>query len=177
MKKASFILITAFIAVLLSSHFLVFKISQIVHQNQFRAHVSKDPGQLKKIEINPSQLYTDSKEITWEDGNREIAIGGMIYDIIAIVNTGKTVSLCVVSDNDEKKLEDNYSDIADQIFNGTGAEKPNVVKDFLSLKFFLSKPTEITIAFSDFEHVFSNQDHLVNSGFRSVEVPPPAFFA
>lgn len=177
MKKISFILIASFLTVLLSSHFLVFKISEIVHQNQFRSSAGKHLEPLKKIEINPSQLYTDSKEIKWEDGNHEIVTNDMIYDIIAIVNTGKTVSLYVVSDSDEKKLEDQYSDLADQIYNGSDTEKPNVVKDFLSLKFFSKEPIEISIAFSDRDVTSSHNKDMLSSGFISAEVPPPAFLA
>ncbi|MGZ3862987.1 MAG: hypothetical protein ACXVPN_05310 [Bacteroidia bacterium] len=177
MKKISFILIGTFLTVLLSSHFLVFKISEAAHRDQFRSYISKHLNGLKKIEINPSQLYTDSKELKWKDNNNEIVTGNMIYDVIAVINTGKTVSLYIMNDEDEKKLSDNYAGLADHIFNESGPEKPNVIKDFLSLKFFSNQPAQITIAFSDFENPSLHQRGLLSAGFHSTEVPPPAFSA
>ena len=177
LKKASFILIGLFLTVFLSGHFFVFKVSQAAHQSKFRSYIQQNLTELKKIEINPSQLYTDSKGIQWFDDNREVMIGSLMYDVVYTKNSGKTISLFLVNDENEKTLMDKYSKLADSIFDDSNPAKQDVVKDFLSLKFLQGSPFEFqapnTIVVNE-QAVYAAS---LNSGVLSKETPPPSILS
>jgi len=120
LKKAGFIITGLFLTVFVTVHFFIFQISLNSHQSQFRSHLTKNPSLIEKIEISPSELFTDSKNIKWLDGNKEISINGLLYDVVSILNSGKTVSLFLVNDGDEKTLLDKYSQLAGSVFDNSG---------------------------------------------------------
>lgn len=173
MKKAGVIVIGLFLAVFITGHFFIFKIAQSGHQDQFRSFILKNLDQTEKIEISPFELFSNSKNIKWLDNNKEIVFNGLIYDIVSIKNTGKTVSLFVVNDNDEKALIDKYTELAGSIFNNTIPGKQDLIKDFLSLKFFQDTPLAIT-ALNIFQtNTYAEYISDIITVFLSQETPPP----
>ena len=139
----------------------------------FRSFILKNLSQLDKIEISPSQLFSDSKNLKWLDNNSEIMLNGLIYDIVSIKNSGKTVSLFVVNDVKEKSLMDTYNQMADSIFDSGNPAKPNLIKDFLSLKFFQDKVLEFSNYNSFTLNTFSGFVVKTITVFLSQETPPP----
>lgn len=177
MKKAGFIIIGLFLTVFVTVHFFIFQLSLNSHQAQFRSGLTNNLSLIEKIEITPSELFTDSKNIKWLDNNKEISINGLLYDVVSILNSGKTVSLFLVNDGAEKTLLDNYSQLAGSIFDNSNPAKPNLIKDFLSLKFFQDSPLEITIP--NISRMNVSAGYLLNiiTVFLSQETPPPNIFS
>ena len=166
-------MIGLFLTVFLSGHFFIFKISQAAHQNKFRSYIQQDLAQLKKIDINPSQLYSDSKEIKWLDDNREVMIGDFIYDVVFTKNSGKTVSLYLINDDDERSLLDKYNKLADSIFDESNPSKQDVVKDFLSLKCLQYNSLNFVPENLSLLNSYAAYTVSITSVFLSQETPPP----
>ena len=173
LKKAGVIAIGLFLAVFITGHFFIFKIAQLSHQDQFRSFILKNLDQTEKIEISPFELFSNSNNIKWNDNNKEIVFNGLVYDIVSIKNTGKTVSLFVVNDTDEKTLLDNYNELAGSIFNNSSPVRHDLIKDFLSLKFFQDGPLEITTLNVFQFNVYAEYVSDIITVFLSQETPPP----
>ena len=83
LKKAtiifSFILITVFSAGSYFLHQLYLK----SYKKDFKAYISKykEQSAFSTITINPSELYANSKTITWEDEFKEVIYNGVLYDV------------------------------------------------------------------------------------------------
>lgn len=173
MKKAGIIIIGLALAIFVSGHFFIFKLSQNSHQNQFRAFIFKNLDKVIKVDISPFELYSSSSKIKWLDDNKEVVIDNQIYDVVGLKNSGKTVSLFLMNDNQEKNLIDNYNELASSVLNTPTSSKTNLIKDFLSLKFLQDSPLGVPTAITDCVSQHSNYLSDLTSVFISLENPPP----
>lgn len=160
--------------VFISSHFFIFKLTQLSHQETFRSLLKQAaPAQLKVVNINPSELYTSSLNITWLDDNREVEINGILYDVVSIKNNGLKVSLVLASDETEGELINKYKTIASGIFNEQNPTKPNVVKDLLDLKFVATRYSSFELSSKVVYPTCVAPVVYFNSTPLSVDTPPP----
>ena len=136
--------------------FFIFKLSQNSHQNQFRAFIFKNLDKVIKVDISPFELYSSSQKIKWLDDNKEVVIDNQIYDVIGLKNSGKTVSLFLMNDSQEKNLIDNYNELTSSILNSPVSSKSNLIKDFLSLKFLQDSPLGVCASEIDFVNPYLN---------------------
>lgn len=164
--------------VFITCHFQVFKLFQNSQKANFRAYVAQNLSQLEQISISPFQLFSDSKDMEWLDENKEIMVNGILYDIISIKNSGKTVSLFVINDTKEKALMDNYSKVVNSNETNSNSSKSNIVKNFLSLKFIQSPSYEFNISSSNLTNKhFTTYTVSLSDVFMSQETPPPNNFS
>lgn len=178
MKKATLISVTLIMTVFITCHFQVFKLFQNSQKANFRAYVSQNLNQLEQINISPFQLFSDSKNMEWLDENKEIMINGILYDIISIKNSGKTVSLFVINDTKEKALMENYSKVVNSKETNSNSSKSNILKSFLSLKFIQGSNYEFNLSSSSLinKH-YTPYTVFLSDVFISQETPPPNKFS
>lgn len=127
------------------------------------------------IYINPCQLYTDSKNITWEDDNKEIVFNGELFDIVSIENENGKVKINAISDKKESEYKMSYAQNEDLKSSATNSPL-KLLKQLINLKF-----TQTTIHFNSFSEtqqlLFKNNtssiSFLINSGYKTLVVPPP----
>jgi hypothetical protein len=133
--------------VLLTGHYFIYKTALKSHKNEFKSYIRSHYIQAEEFEINPSELFADNTEMKWLDENKEICIGGIMYDIIRIVSCGTKVKLVVVNDKYEKDLMQRYSDEFSNIYQqgNSGKKNNNLLKELLSFKYFQSGPLRIVL--------------------------------
>lgn len=175
MKKATFIIALSLITVFLTGHYFIYKSVLKEHKKEFRSYIRSRFEKAEQIEISPSELYSNNLRLTWHDENKEICLNGVMYDILKIKNAGTKVILYAVNDEHEKDLIDRYLDRFNTIYENwnTGKKSNNLLKNFLSLKFFQDKNLLITNPQIVQIHSFSNFIAEIASAFLSKESPPP----
>lgn len=150
------------------------------YKREFKEYISKhkDSSSFSKITINPSELYTNSKNIIWEDECKEVIYEGVLYDVICVNGKGLTVELTVVSDNEEAKLKKQFASLYDLGSSQTTKGPFDLLKCFFALK-YLATNSEFSFCnciFSCNDYV-SSQSVYFNSATISLDTPPPQFFA
>lgn len=174
MRKISYIIALSLITVFLTGHYFIYKSVLKSHKKEFKTYIRSHFAKIEQIEISPSELYANTKHLTWLDENKEVSLNGVMYDIVSIKNAGKKVILFVVNDKDEKELMNRYqSDFNDVYQNGnSGKHNTNLMKDFLSLKYFQKSTSGITVFAQDFNPVCSLL-FVTNDGYLSPQFLPP----
>lgn len=174
MRKASFIIALALITVFLTGHYFIYKSVLKSHKKEFKTYIRSHFAKIEQLAINPSQLYTDNLEMQWLDENKEVCLNGVMYDIVSIKSAGTKVVLNVVKDKDEKELMNRYNKQFNDIYeNGnTGKSKTNLLKDFLSLKFFQNNTSSIALYSNEKKYFIGDQPSIV-FGYNQISSPPP----
>lgn len=174
MRKAAYIIALSLITVFFTGHYFIYKSVLNSHKKEFKTYIRTHFSKIEQIEILPSELYTNNSNLEWLDENKEICFNGVMFDIVSIKNTGTKVILNVVKDKDEKELMNRYQKQFNDIYeNGnTGKKNNNLMKDFLSLKYFQK-------TFSQINLISSKHDYSAGCTFKipvvylGVQTPPP----
>jgi len=134
LKKATFIIISLIITVFITGNYFIYRQVTKAHKKEFKAFIRSKCAKTETLEISPSELYTNNSKITWLDHNKEVLVNDVIYDIVAISNSGTKVILTVVNDTYEKELMNRYKD---QYQSETNSHKKNnsVIFDFFKMKY------------------------------------------
>ncbi len=162
------------ITVFLTGHYFIYKSVLKSHKKEFKTYIRSHFAKIEQIEIAPSELYTNTNQLTWLDENKEVLLNGIMYDIVSLKTEGGKVVLNVVKDKDEKELMNRYQKQFNDIYeNGnTGKKNNNLIKDFLSLKYFQNRNSAICVFAKEF-NPFSRRQFVLNEGFRSSLFLPP----
>jgi hypothetical protein len=127
-----------------------------------------------KILINPSQLYSDSETISWEDGNNEINMEGILYDIISISSEKGKVVLTVLSDYQETEMKKEFASSYDVNSSKSSSTPIKLLKQFLSLKFLNDNDLSLNKFISvGFQRFYNKYKFSLTNVFLSLETPPP----
>lgn len=179
LKKAVVILTFVLIAIFSLGSFVFYHFYLSSYKKDFKSFIKKDQAKLSaiKMRINPSQLYTNSKTIIWEDHNKEIIVNGILYDIVAISSNKGKVEITLLSDEKEQEIKKQFASLySENSFNSPTNTLAKVLKQFLGLKFLSN----------DYLDLNSNQNIILcshipfnllksKSVFLPQEVPPPIF--
>ena len=178
MKKVSIIFSFILITVFSTGSFFLHKSYLKSYKKEFKSFVfkNKKKANYSTIRINPSELYTNSKTIVWEDENKEVIYKGVLYDIVCIKTIGVKVELTVVSDEQEMKLKKQFASLFDVDSNKTTKDPFNLLKSFFALKYIATSSSVDT----NNPEFMLNQAHIYNilkisKGFTSQSNPPPNF--
>lgn len=129
---------------------------------------------ITKVFINPSQLYSDSETISWEDDNNEINMEGILYDIISISSEKGKVVLTVLSDYQETEMKKEFASSYDVNSAKSSSTPIKLLKQFLSLKFLNDNDLSLNKFISvGFQRFYSNYKFSLTNVFLSLEIPPP----
>lgn len=174
MRKLSYIIVFSLITVFITGHYFIYKTVLNSHKKEFKAYINANYAKIEKIEILTNELYANSSKITWMDNNQELCINGMMYDILSITKMNSGYVLNVVKDKEEKELMYRYQNQFNELYNNgdTGKNNTNLIKDFLSLKYFQNSCLQIkTIAksYSYFDFLITK----ISNGYLIVPSPPP----
>ena len=174
MRKASYIIIFSLITVFFTGHYFIYKSVISSHKKEFKTYIRSHFAKIEHIEISPGELYVNSKKLTWLDENKEICFNGMMFDIVSVKIAGTKVVLNVVNDKNEKELMSRFQNEFNTIYeNGnTGKKNNNLIKDFLSLKFFQKDYSQIKIFIGNHKYFSEFKSNTV-SGHKTVLTPPP----
>ncbi len=174
MRKATFIIALSLITVFLTGHYFIYKSVLKSHKKEFKAYIRTHFAKIEQLEINPSQLYNDNTEMQWLDENKEVCLNGVMYDIVSIKSAGTKVILNVVKDKDEKELMNRYNKQFNDIYeNGTSGKKNNnLLKDFLSLKYFQNSNSSIVVFSGEHKYGCEQQPSLAFASL-GISTPPP----
>lgn len=174
MRKISYIIALSLITVFLTGHYFIYKSVLKSHKKEFKTYIRSHFAKIEQIEISPSELYANNKHLTWLDENKEVALNGVMYDVVSIKNAGTKVILFVVNDKDEKELMNRYqSDFNDVYQNGNpGKQNNNLLKDFLSLKYFQKSTSGITL-FAQNSIPVCYLLFVTSEGYLSLQFLPP----
>lgn len=178
MKRVSIIFSFILITVFSTGSFLLHKSYLKAYKKEFKSFIfnNKKKVNYSTISINPSELYTNSKKITWEDENKEVIYKGVLYDIVCMKTIGVKVELTVVSDEQEMNLKKQFAYLFDIDSNKTTKDPFNLLKSFFALK-YIATLSSTNINNSEF---ILNQSHIycvfkISKGFSSQTNPPPNF--
>ena len=146
-------------------------------KKDFKAYVFKNKKTISftKIEIKKNQLYKNSKNIVWEDENKEIVYFGNLYDIVSVEVNSENVVLTVVSDKKEMELKKQFASIYNEDNYKNSSQPIKLLKQLLSFKcifsnkYFEFKNENKLISFCNME-LFITQ-----KGYLTIETPPPNF--
>lgn len=133
------------------------------------------------IYMCPYQLFSDSKNISWEDDNQEIRINGVLYDIASITTKDGVSELSLVIDEEETEIKKQFALIYDDDndeFSKNSNNPIKLLKQFLALKF-------IYINNQSLECLYKNRikSSIIETTFEicsvvlNNETPPPILFA
>lgn len=150
------------------------------YKKEFKSYIKsqKNVTAFSIISISPSELYTNSKNITWEDEYKEVIYKGVLYDVVKVNGKGLTVELTVVSDEQEMKLKKQFASLYDFRSNEKTKTPFDLLKSFFALKYLAAN---VDYGFDN--HIlngtkpFSFQFIHINSVVINLDTPPPQFFA
>ncbi len=180
MKKFIVIVTLILITVFSTASFFIYFGYLSSYQSAYQSFIKNNKLNLvtEIVSINPSQLYINSKQIIWEDDNKEIFIDGVLYDIILMASNKDKVELTILSDTKEQDIKKQFASSYDVTSTKSANNPLKLLKQFLSLKFlnttaeFLSKtPAKIC------NIVFSNYTFSIKSINILPEILPPIFMA
>ena len=128
----------------------------------------------KTLQINPSELYTNSASIIWEHENKEVVHKGILYDIVSIKNNGLTVELILVSDEQEMQLKKQFASMYNIHSNKSTKHPFDLLKSFFSLK-YLTDHSTIDFEFKYFLFIEKQTQYSLKifPVFLSQDIPPP----
>ena len=174
MRKISYIIALSLITVFLTGHYFIFKSVLSSHKKEFKTYIRSHHAKIEQIEISPSQLYSDNAELKWMDENKELCLNGVMYDIVSIKTAGTKVILNVINDKEEKELMNRYHKQFNESCNeGAAGQKGNdLLKDFLSLKYFQSRNRSIVVFSQEYKFTSELRPSLM-FGYSEISAPPP----
>lgn len=178
MKNLVVIFCFALIAVFTTGSYLIHSCYLKSYKKEFKSFIAQQTQHSlqSSILINPSELFTNSSLIAWEDENKEVIYRGVLYDVIQIKNKGMKVELIVVSDAQEMQLKKHFSEVYDLNSHESTKNPYHLLKSFFSLKCIVSQ-NQLTC---DLALLNGNEPDFQNSFFispvyLSLESPPPRF--
>jgi len=148
------------------------------YKKEFKSFVSENKTRTiyTSIKINPSELYTNSKTIVWEDENKEVVYRGILYDIVSIKTIGTKVELIAVSDEQEMELKKQFASLYDINSRDTTKKPFNLLKNFFALKYIAIKSTlNLKNPESFLKPIYTYPSFQTSQGFLFTETPPPNF--
>lgn len=179
MKRISVIFSFVLITVFSSGSFFMHKCYLNSYKKEFKSFVFKNKkcNNYKTININPSELYTNSKTIIWEDENKEVMYKGVLYDVVCIKTIGIKVELTVVSDEQEMRLKKQFASLFDIDSTKTTKDPFNLLKSFFALKYIATSSS----AYISTSELILNKVRVycifkISKGFNSQTNPPPNFY-
>lgn len=176
MKKATIIFTFILITIFSIGSFFVYTCYLSSYQNAYQAYAKSKKNNLltSQILINPAQLYTNSKTISWEDDNKEVVINGVLYDVVSVKLQKGEVVLTVLSDKQEQEIKNQFASTYDVSSSKSSNSPIKLLKQFLAFKFVNN-----TATLGDFilntNEINSNTKYTfcITSVFLSQETPPP----
>ncbi len=150
------------------------------YKKEFKSYIQthKEQSAFSTITITPSELYTNSANIIWEDEFKEVVYKGVLYDVVNAKGKGLTVELTVVSDHQEMKLKKEFASFYDVNSSEKTKGPFDLLKNFMALKYLAAN--------SDFcfdncvfslDNLASFKSIQINSPVINLDTPPPKFFA
>ncbi len=165
------------VTVLSTGSYVMSKLYLKSYKKDFKAYVfiNKKIISHTKIEIKKNQLYKNSRNLVWEDENKEIVYYGNLYDIVEIETIEDKVFLTVVSDKEEMELKKQFASIYNENDFKKSSQPAKLLKQLLSLKCvcnndnFEFKNDTYVIPFCQIK-IF-----VIQKGYFFIETPPPNF--
>ena len=165
------------VTVLSTGSYVMSKLYLKSYKKDFKAYVFKNKKIIShtKIEIKKNQLYKNSRNLVWEDENKEIVYYGNLYDIVEIETIEDKVFLTVVSDKEEMELKKQFASIYNENDFKKSSQPAKLLKQLLSLKCvcnndnFEFKNDTYVIPFCQIK-IF-----VIQKGYFFIETPPPNF--
>ncbi len=165
------------ITVLSTGSYVVSKLYLNSYKKDFKAYIfkNKEVVAYSKIEISKNQMYKNSKNLVWEDENKEIVYCGHLYDIVDIQIVNEKVVLTVFSDKQEMNLKKQFASIYNENDLKNTNQSSKLLKHFLALKCvcnndnFEFKNDTYVIPFCQIK-IF-----VIQKGYFFIETPPPNF--
>lgn len=150
------------------------------YKKEFKSFIfhNKEKTTRTVLLIHPSELYTNSSVIIWEDENKEIIYKGILYDILQIKNAGKKVALTVVSDKREMNLKNQFVATFDSESNKTTKIPFKLLKNFLALQ-YLVVDSNISFAINELNLslFYSSKVFYLFPVYLLMDTPPPDHLA
>ncbi len=181
MKKTVLILSVMLIVVFSTGSFFMYKCFLRSYKKEFKSYISlnKKTTATTIIKINPSELFTNSNNIIWEDENKEVIYKDVLYDIIHIENKNGKVYLTAVSDFQETELKKQFTSIY-SVNSHTSTKNPfDLLKQFLALKTIIHNLESRLELFP--LNCFSIKNNASLCKLQTIvlnqETPPPDFLA
>jgi hypothetical protein len=180
LKKIAIILSLTLIVIFATGSFFMHKCYLSSYKKEFKSYISenKKTTATTVIQIYPSELFTNSNTVIWEDENKEVIYKGVLYDVIHIENKNGKVLLTAVSDFQETELKKQFASTYN-INNDPSTKNPfELLKQFLTLKTIISSfNTNIQLfPISNFTLQKTESFNLCTIVLNQ-EIPPPNFFA
>ena len=174
MKKKSVIYIVLFFLVISICNYGFFNLFLNYYKSDFKTQIdNKTKNITDTFQIKTAQLYINFNKINWEDGNQEIRINDVLYDI-AFVNTKDDISeLFLVIDEEETEIKKKFSVIYDDEFSKKSNSPLQIVKQFLAFKYL---STNYNFEFLNSQLLQSKKNNIFMSlptVYFSVKTPPP----
>lgn len=173
LKKATFIIISLIITVLITGNYFIYRQVTKAHKKEFKTFIRTKYAKTETLEICPSELYTNNSKITWLDHNKEVLLNDVMYDIISISNGGTKVILTVVKDTYEKELMNRYKDQFNTV-NKSQKKNNSMAVDFFGMKYVCSTKQFISLPYETNAFAIKLEPSIL-SGHVSKTTPPPDF--
>jgi hypothetical protein len=166
------------ISVFSAGSFFIYSGYLASYKANYKAFINKKNVLATKISINPSQLYTNSNTLVWEDDNKEVVFNGVLYDVVSISSNKGKVVLTVLSDLEELEIKKNFASTFDVHSDQSTSNPIKLLKQFFALKYLndmnasfeLCSPKDIQLSYT--EYSFS-----IQAVFLSKETLPPSLLA
>ena len=177
MRKTAIILSVILIVVFSTGSFFAYKYFLGSYKKEFKSYLSlnKKTTATTILKINPSQLFTNSNAISWEDENKEVIYNGVLYDIVYIENKNGKVYLTVVSDFQETELKKQFASMY-SIQSNTSTKNPfDLLKQFLALKTIFQNSEKYINPFpiKCFAKKSNSKSYQLQTIVLNQETPPP----
>lgn len=180
MKKSTIIFSFLLISVFSVGSFFLHQAYLKSYKKEFKAYLktNKQNTNFSTITISPSEVYTNSKNIEWEDEFKEVVYQGVLYDVVKVSGKGLVVELTVVSDHQETELKKQFASFYDINSNQKTKTPFDLLKSFFALK-YLANNSDFSFDNSVLwlDKFVSFQKFQISLVVINLDTPPPQFFA
>lgn len=180
LKKLTIIFSFVLISVFSVGSYFLHQLYLKSYKKEFKSYIKthKTTTAFSIITIYPSELYTNSANIIWEDEHKEVVYKGILYDVVKINGKGLTVELTVVSDDQEMEIKKQFASLYDVNSNQKTKSPFDLLKNFFALKYLVNHSDFcFSNSFFNFKNLVSFQAIKINLITINLETPPPQFFA
>ena len=172
MKKLIAISGLAFFLIFSCGSFFIYKLYLKSYKKEFRSFIIDTKlKDLQVHQIERSELYQNSSEMIWIDGNKEVIINGELYDVMGVRETMTEIQLVLLPDKHEKEIKIEFASLFnDQDIESGGLMK--LIKKLLSFKYLTNHSRSLVAPLESFCTFVLKSSGPVQGHFSAVFVPP-----
>lgn len=177
MKKSAYTYFFIFITLIPLSYFGLYSLFVNLHQTQVYNQIKENSIlSTDTIQIPKSELYINTKHITWKNNNKEISFNHHLLDVVNVISNDSCIKIVCVFDSEETNMINQFIEFFYEDDTETEKSKSTKkLKDFLSITSILNTFDSAFFITIKNNSDFALQNFSPEKGYLSAKHLPPIY--